>query len=339
MKQLSERQQKILTDIAILGHVSPKNFKSFGVSRVTFARDMEVLINLGFISRYGKGPSTTYTQGVNFPLAPVIVTGYFEKDQDSRHVNAKKIDFGALPTIFSSEELEELELLGHSWYTRYQHASETIKKKEFEKLTIELAWKSSQIEGNTYTLLDTERLIKERQEAEGHPHEEAVMILNHKRALEYIRDYKQFFLYPTKKEIENVHSLLVEGLHISKGLRSGAVGIVGTNYKPYDNIFQIGEQLESFIKNANHVQNGLSLAFLTLLSILYIQPFEDGNKRTSRMVSNAILLAHNLPPFSYRSIDEVEYKKAVILLYEAGSIYYLKKLFIEQFRLAATSFL
>ena len=165
------------------------------------------------------------------------------------------------------------------------------------------------------------------------------MILNHKRALEYIRDYKQLFLYPTKKEIENVHSLLVEGLHISKGLRSGAVGIVGTNYKPYDNIFQIGEQLESFIKNANHVQNGLSLAFLTLLSISYIQPFEDGNKRTSRMVSNAILLAHNLPPFSYRSIDEVEYKKAVILLYEAGSIYYLKKLFIEQFRLAATSFL
>lgn len=338
MKQLSERKQKIITSIAILGQVSPRDFEGLGVSRATFSRDIEDLLNLGFISRYGKGPGTTYTQGYNFSLAPINVTFYFEKDQNIRHLDSKKIDFASLVSVFSSDELKELELLGCDWYTRYQNASETIKRKEFEKLTIELAWKSSQIEGNTYTLLDTERLIKERREAEGHPHEEAVMILNHKRALEYVRDYKQLFLYPTKKEIENVHSLLVEGLHISKGLRSSAVGIVGTNYKPYDNVFQIGEQLESFVASVSSLQNGLSIAFLTLLSISYIQPFEDGNKRTSRMVSNAVLLAHNLPPFSYRSIDEIEYKKAVILLYETGSVYYLKKLFIEQFRQACSSF-
>lgn len=338
MKQLSERQQKIITDIAIFGQVTPKNFEGLGISRATFSRDIENLLNLGFVARYGKGPSTTYTHGVNFALASINVVSYFEKDQDIRHQHQKKIDFSSLPVIFSPDELQELELLGHDWYSRYQSASETIKKKEFEKLTIELAWKSSQIEGNTYTLLDTERLIKDRREAEGHPHEEAVMILNHKRALEYVRDYKNLFVYPTKKEIENVHSLLVEDLHISKGLRSGAVGIVGTNYKPYDTIFQIGEQLESFIKSVGYLQNGLIIAFLTLLSISYVQPFEDGNKRTSRMVSNAVLLAYNLPPFSYRSIDEVEYKKAVILLYETGSVYYLKKLFIEQFKQACTSF-
>ncbi len=338
MKQLSERQQKIITHIAISGHLNPKDFESLSVSRSTFSRDVEDLIKLGFLSRYGKGPGTTYTKGINFSLAPITVSVYFTKDQDVRHLHPKKIDFSTLPSFFSSEELKELEFLGHNWYTRYQSASETIKKKEFEKLTIELAWKSSQIEGNTYTLLDTERLIKERQEAEGHPHEEAVMILNHKRALEYISEYKNLFLYPTKKEIENVHSILVEGLHISKGLRSSAVGIVGTNYKPYDNIFQIREQVESFVKSIIHSENGISIAFLTLLSISYIQPFDDGNKRTSRMVSNAVLLAHNLPPFSYRSIDEVEYKKAVILLYETGSVYYLKKLFIEQFRQACTSF-
>ena len=338
MRQLSERQQKIVTDIAILGHVNPKNFEELGVSRSTFARDVEDLLNLGFVSRFGKGPSTTYTYGGNFPLAPIDVKNYFEKDQDSRHLNQKKIDFSAISHIFSTDELQELESLGHDWYSRYQHASEGVKRKEFEKLTIELAWKSSQIEGNTYTLLDTERLIKERQEATGHPHEEAVMILNHKQALEYISEYKNLFLYPTKKEIENVHSILVEKLHISKGLRSGAVGIVGTNYKPFDNIFQIGEQLESFLNALLSLRNGLTVAFFTLVGISYIQPFEDGNKRTSRMVSNAILLAYNLPPFSYRSIDEVEYKKAVILLYETGSVYYLKKLFIEQFKQACTSF-
>lgn len=338
MQQLSERQQKIVTDIAILGQVTPKSFEGFGISRATFSRDIENLINFGFLSRYGKGPSTTYTQGVNFALAPINVKSYFEKDQDERYRHQKKIDFSSLPNIFSLEELKELESLGHNWYGRYQLANSSIKRKEFEKLTIELAWKSSKIEGNTYTLLDTERLIKERQEAVGHSHQEAVMILNHKKALEYISEYKNLFLYPTKKEIENVHSLVINDMFISKGLRSSAVGIVGTNYKPYDNIFQIGEQLESFVRRGESLQNGITISFFTLLGISYIQPFEDGNKRTSRMVSNAVLLAHNLPPFSYRSIDEVEYKKAIILLYETGSIFYLKKLFIEQFRQACTSF-
>ncbi len=338
MSQLSLRQQKIITDIAIFGSRKPKDLETLNVSRSTFARDIEELVYLGFVSRFGKGPGTRYVQGSNFTLAPVDVKSYFEIDQDQRHIHIKKIDFTSLQATFSRDELQELELLGQDWYERYQNAADSIKRKEFEKLTIELAWKSSQIEGNTYTLLDTERLIKERHEAEGHPHEEAVMILNHKQALEYIDEYKNLFLYPTKKEIENVHSLLVDDLRIGKGLRSGAVGIVGTNYKPYDNIFQVGEQLESFIKATSSVQNGIIIAFLTLLSISYIQPFEDGNKRTSRMVSNAVLLAYNLPPFSYRSIDEVEYKKAIILLYETGSVYYLKKLFIEQFRQACTSF-
>jgi Fic family protein len=72
--------------------------------------------------------------------------------------------------------------------------------------------------------------------------------------------------------------------------------------------------------------------------IAYIQPFEDGNKRTSRMVSNAILLAFGICPLSYRSIDEAEYKKAVILFYELNNISYFKQLFIEQFRFAVNNY-
>lgn len=338
MKQLSERQQKIITDIAIFGNVTPKFFFDFGVSRATFSRDIEELLVLGYVARFGKGPGTRYTKGDNFYFAPIDVEKYFEKDQDDRYLLQKKIDFKNFPSIFDADELKELESLSCDWYERYLHASEGVKRKEFEKLTIELAWKSSQIEGNTYTLLDTERLIKERQEAKGHSHEEAVMILNHKQALDYINEHKNLFLYPTKREIENVHSLLVHNLPIKKGLRSSAVGIIGTNYKPFGNIFQIEEQLSLCLKTMNMIEDGLTIAFLTLLSISYIQPFEDGNKRTSRMVSNAVLLAYNLPPFSYRSIDEIEYKKAVILVYETGSVYYLKKLFIEQFRQACSSF-
>ena len=64
----------------------------------------------------------------------------------------------------------------------------------------------------------------------------------------------------------------------------------------------------------------------------YIQPFEDGNKRTSRILANAILLSENYCPLSYRSVDDVEYKKAIVLFYEQNSAEYFKRIFIEQFR-------
>lgn len=72
--------------------------------------------------------------------------------------------------------------------------------------------------------------------------------------------------------------------------------------------------------------------------ISYIQPFEDGNKRTSRLLGNALLLANGYCPLSYRSVDEVEYKKAIILFYERNSVLYFKGMFIDQFKQAVENF-
>ncbi len=123
MKQLSERQQKIVTQIALFWHANPKDFEVLGVSRSTFARDVEELIKLEFVSRSGKGPGTIYTQGSSFFLAPVIVQNYFDQDQDSRKINEHKIDFLKLVHSFSMLELRELESLGEAWYKKYQNAS------------------------------------------------------------------------------------------------------------------------------------------------------------------------------------------------------------------------
>lgn len=210
--------------------------------------------------------------------------------------------------------------------------------KELERFVIELSWKSSKIEGNTYSLLETETLIKESVEAKGKSKAEAIMILNHKKAFESIlaarSDYKNISL----ARISELHAVLTEGLSISKGVREQAVGITGTVYKPLDNKWQIIEALEKLSYAVNNAQYPLEKALIANSMISYIQPFADGNKRTGRMLTNAILLAYDFFPLSYRSVDEEMYKKALILFYEQGSIYSLKEIILSQYKFALNTY-
>ncbi len=108
------------------------------------------------------------------------------------------------------------------------------------------------------------------------------------------------------------------------------MGITGTIYQPLDNQFQIQEAMKKLIKVVNKIKNPLEKSLIVNAMIPYIQPFADGNKRTGRMLGNAILLAGDYYPLSYRSVDEDEFKKALILFYEQNSIFHLKKLLTEQ---------
>jgi Fic family protein len=211
-------------------------------------------------------------------------------------------------------------------------------RKEIERLNIDFSWKSSKIEGNTYSLLETEQLIKNQKEASGHSREEATMILNHKKALEYIDRNKNEFQSMSVPKIENIHSLLVDGLNVTKNLRKTLVGITGTNYRPLDNEFQIKEALEKTCKSVNETRDVFEKAIVLMLLIAYIQPFVDGNKRTSRLSGNAILQSFNSCPLSYRSMDEGEYKKAILLFYEQNNISYFKELFLKQFEFAVENY-
>ncbi|MDP2944138.1 MAG: Fic family protein, partial [bacterium] len=117
-----------------------------------------------------------------------------------------------------------------------------------------------------------------------------------------------------------------------------AVGIVGTKYRQLDNNHQIKEALEETCNLVNKENNPFSKAVTLSILVAYIQPFEDGNKRTSRLVANAILLAYGICPLSYRNVDEAEYKKAVVLFYEQNNMAYFKQLFIEQFEFAIANY-
>jgi len=142
----------------------------------------------------------------------------------------------------------------------------------------------------------------------------------------------------TLKKLEELHAILTNNLGVNKGLRKSPVGIVGTNFKPLSNQLQIKDAIDKLITTINNTENIIEKALITVIMISYIQPFEDGNKRTGRILANAILFANGYCPLSYRSISESDYKKAVILFYENNSIDYFKELFVEQFKFAVEKY-
>ena len=125
---------------------------------------------------------------------------------------------------------------------------------------------------------------------------------------------------------------------MTSGIRESGVGITGTKYLPLDNKWQIEEALTKIVVCAKRTDAIAEKALTFLAMIAYLQPFTDGNKRTSRMISNAILLANGYFPLSYRSVDEVEYKKALILFYEQNNMFHLKRIFLEQQQFAMDNY-
>ncbi|MEI8097174.1 MAG: Fic family protein, partial [Candidatus Moraniibacteriota bacterium] len=312
------------------------------ISRMTVIRDIEVLLTNDFIQKKGLGRSVVYKiTPKGTLLSPIDSKIYFEKSPDQR-VNTKKTFqqdiFESMEYLFSAQEFLQLDTINDGYRKRVSALSPTALRKEFERLTIELSWKSSQIEGNTYSLIDTEILLRQRKEAEGHKKEEAIMLINHKRAIEYIHENASMFETLSLRNIEDVHAILIEGLGVTRGLRKNIVGITGTVYRPLDNEFQVREAMEQMIKTINGISHPLWKALVLVLLLSYIQPFEDGNKRTARLIGNAILLAYNYCPLSYRSVDEGEYKKAVLLFYEKNNASMFKKIFVDQFEFAVENY-
>lgn len=348
-QKLNKRQDSILALLENKGRVSISELlnyiaPAFGkISKITINRDLKKLIEADFIIIKGKGRAVSYELSAHYNLIkPIDVEKYFKIETDKRsakeNFNFEIFSIIIIKDIFTEEEKKYLSALNKEYQNNLKKLSRNLLKQEFERLIIELSWKSSQIEGNTYTLLETESLIKGRKEARGHKKNEAVMILNHKETLDYIIKNKNIFKAVSVAKIENIHYLLTKNLGISRNVRKSAVGVTGTKYRPLSNEFQIKEALEKTCALINKEKNPFAKTLLLSVMIAYIQPFEDGNKRTSRLIGNAILLAYGVCPLSYRSVDETEYKKAVILFYEQNNINYFKQLFIEQFEFAVKNY-
>ncbi|MEM6812631.1 MAG: Fic family protein [Pseudomonadota bacterium] len=336
--QLTTRQQNIITIVENQLKVSISQIKSElqeEISMPTLNREMASLVSKNYLLKIGQGRSTAYQIAPTYRLLnPIVLSDYFEEDPDTRKAitifNPNLFPVLEEVDILFPEEKKYLNTLQQNYQDNRNSLSPVLYRKELERLTIELSWKSSQIEGNTYSLLETERLFLEKEEAAEKPHEDAVMLLNHKYALNYLLENRDIGKIVDLRLLEDVHTLLIKDLGVSRNIRSRPVGITGTSYKPIDNKFQIREAIEKMCTLINRKENIFEKALLAVVLISYIQPFEDGNKRTGRMVSNALLIAGGACPLSYRSIDSLEYKKAMLLFYEQNSLFAFKKIFIEQ---------
>jgi prophage maintenance system killer protein/predicted transcriptional regulator len=317
---------------------------AISVSYATLKRLLSKLIENRYILSIGKGKGTKYVISPTFELlAPIDIEKYYEKEIDERIIkesfNFSLInDVLAMNSVFNKNELDQLLQQQTTFLNNISQLTEIEYKQEFERLAIDFSWKSSQIEGNTYSLLETERLLKDKETASGKTKEEAIMILNHKEAIDFIIENADYLNPLTVSKIEDIHSILIKGLLVERNLRKRRVGISGTNYRPLDNEFQIAEALKNSCDVINSKKNVFEKALLALVLISYIQPFMDGNKRTARIVSNAILMNEKHCPMSFRTVDSIDYKKAMLLFYEQNNISKFKEIFISQFEFAVKTY-
>ena len=313
-------------------------------SPATVKRILASLVENGSALVSGQGRATRYSVSPQAHVTMELnIDTYFQKETDEREVQTS-FNFDlineTLPKIelFTAEEKERLNALQAQFTRNLEGITPAEYRKEMERLGIDLSWKSSQIEGNTYSLLETERLLKDKQTASGKTKEEAVMLLNHKDALDFVLADPEYLREISVRRIEELHTLLVKELDVDKGIRRRRVGVTGTNYRPLDNEYQIREALEDTCRLINGKENVFEKALLALVLLSYIQAFADGNKRTARITSNAILIANRCCPISFRSVDSVDYKKAMLIFYEQNNISAFKKVFIDQFAFAVDTY-
>lgn len=316
----------------------------FEGSDATLKRLIAALVKNEDIVVEGKARATRYRlSNQAHLLMPLNLDTYFAQDVDERKMQTSfnfELIRDQLPSVslFTEEERLHLEELQKEFRQHVEEMTQNEYNKEMERLGIDLSWKSSQIEGNTYSLLETERLLRESKTADGKTKDEAIMLLNHKYALRFVLDNPDYLQELTISHIEDIHTLLTKDLSVDKGIRHRRVGITGTNYHPLDNEFQIREAMDDTCNLINGKTDVFEKALLTLVLLSYIQAFSDGNKRTARITSNAILIANGYCPLSFRSVDSIDYKKAMLIFYEQNNLYAFKHIFIEQLEFAVREY-
>lgn len=314
------------------------------IGYATVKRILKRLQKNNYVETEGKGRGTKYKVSPTYSIIkPIDIEEYFLKEIDEREIieefNLKLIpDTFTKVRIFTDEEMVKLEELQKKYTKNIDELTDLQFQKELERLAIDLSWKSSQIEGNTYSLLETERLLKDKITAEGKNKDEATMLLNHKEALDFIFEDPKYLDPVDIRRIEDIHSILIKDLGVERNIRVRRVGISGTNYKPLDNEYQIREALQHMCNLVNSKENVFEKSLLLLIFLSYIQAFNDGNKRTARIVSNACLINNKYCPLSFRTIDSIEYKKAMLIFYEQNNISVFKKIFIDQFEFAVNTY-
>jgi Fic family protein len=327
-----------------------------GAPRATVQRHLARLVRAGRLTRIGVGPATRYELArraigrtepaqplqpryaapdwspaakalraeLQQPLGARKPVSYERRFADAYVPNESALLPAALATALHAEG----RMPG-------QQPAGTYARKVLEPLLIDLAWSSSKLEGNRYSLLDTQELFRLGRDDANAADADAVMLLNHKEAIEFLVDAVPAYGL-TVPVVSNLHGILLQGLLADTEalgtVRSKVVNITGTTYSPSQVPALLGEMLAQIVAQAARTKNPAEAAFFLWVNLAYLQPFEDGNKRTSRLAANIPLMLYNCAPLAFLDVDPDDYATAMIGIYERQDATVAAELFAWTYR-------
>ena len=326
-----------------------------GASPATVKRALERLVDSAQVQRSGKARATRYLRArVQAPAsvygtaepepAPYVQPPWsrpslalrrkLERPLASRDPVTYKRSFvdayvpnesSLLPAALASE-------LAQAGRMKGQQPAGTYARKVLEQLLIDLSWSSSRLEGNPYTLLATLELFRT---GLSNGDADAVMLLNHKRAIEFMVDAVPEYGLNTPL-VRNIHAVLLQDLLADADalgtIRRKVVNISDTTYVPTQMPSLLEEMLELVVDKARLIKNPVEAAFFLWVNLAYLQPFEDGNKRTSRLAANVPLMLYNCSPMSFNDVDARDYAMAMMGVYERLDVSMATDLFAWTYR-------
>ena len=308
-------------------------------SETTVWRALKRLVDGGRLEVSGKGRATGYSLAGADVVRAHLQTPYnrrkpvsYEKEFLDRYVPGKS---------FYLAEADRRRLHAAGTPAGGPVPAGTYARRILERLLVDLSWASSRMEGNTYNILETERLIRYGEEATGKDRKEAVMILNHKEAIQYVVDNLGEITI-SRGHVFNIHALLADGLLIDPAmagrLRRMPAGISHSSYKPLEDPYQIEEEFQILIAKAAEITDPFEQSFFLLVHIPYLQAFDDINKRTSRIASNVPLLKADLAPMSFMTMDDSAYIDGLLGVYELNNVALLCEVYLDAYMTSAENY-
>ena len=275
--------------------------------------------------------STRLVQRFEKPLRARTPVGYQQEFLDSYRPNSSAyLDLG--------DRIE----LGKAGRPRTgPHPAGTYARWILQRLLIDLSWNSSRLEGNTYTLLDTQRLIEMREEAEGRDIFETQMIINHKEAIRFLVDGVDEIGF-NRYTICNLHAILASNLLADENaagkLRHIPVGIGGSVFHPLEVPQRIEECFDQILGKATAIRDPFEQSFFLMVHLPYLQPFDDVNERVSRLAANISLIKANLSPLSFVDVPRCLYTRAMLAIYELNDTSLLREVFLWAYSRSAARY-
>ncbi|WP_137919133.1 Fic family protein [Hydrogenophaga sp. 2FB] len=345
---LSPRHESLLRLVLAAGApVQPGALEqSLQASRPTVNRALRDLLASGFLERLGSGRSTRYVvtdvgkatlgalpsatptsagpgllqwspaalplvETLRAPLGTRTPTGYESSFADNYIPNQSSL----LPPQLATD-------LFNAGRGRDQQPAGTYAREVLEQLLIDLSWSSSRLEGNNKSLLDTKELFELGEQA-GPLDEDTLMLLNHKSAIEFMVDAVPIegITVPVIVDLQAklMRDLMKDSRDIGS-MRRRVVNIDGSVYSPSNIPTLLEETLKSIIDKVRNIRNPVEAAFFLWVNVAYLQPFADGNKRTSRLSANMPLLLHNCAPLSFLDVERTDYATAMLGVYEQRNV-------------------